>query len=1060
MTTKQLRNQLRTFVVENMNKFNIRSVNSVLNKIDKAQRKTLEALKEQFSQPATQQKLTLKGITGNIKNIKANIDKQRNFILKGDANALLNYIVSNKKPLDKSLFDNLFSMLLMGSMKNLVITDQNGNVRVMPINPNNKEFIYNILTKLYQDFATNEVGSDNFETIDLREVKSLSIENYTNKRQIQKNGAYFKYQNNTDIDLTRYNIYNCSDEQSKENCFIDVLKLYNIELKLINEVKKFIVGGTYIKKSSLKDISKIIEKSINLYTFNEITQRQDITKIGKYDNSIDVALLKSHFFMCEITKYSRFSIENYDELKNIENFHNMYKKDRYSNTQSKINSFRLVQILLTNGNFIEKDETDAIEYKEQNIDDINLSFIDDEQQLCKINEKKTKSFKTWYCDTEAYVNTGTHKLMMMGLLSKENDDVKILHIKDDKYNEDETKLTFDFLNIITNYGKNDALLYFHNLKYDYHLLEKSLNVWSKCAKDNQIYSIKAFYKKRTIEIRDSFKMLPFGLAKFCKELQLPNELHKKEAIAYEYYDYDNNDYKNTKIDDYKKFLPYELHDTFYENVKKHTTSDTTFNSMEYYKEYLKYDCFVLKAGLLKFDTLVNQITKDKISLEDCLTISSLTDKYNYFEGSYDGVYEMCRNLRDYVSRAIYGGRVCVNDKFVKKIVKGKIADYDGVSLYPSAINRLCDELGGLPTGKATRFSKNELHQWNTKIYSILTIKITKVNKKQQMPMIAIKGDITEYTNDAPNIKMVVDSITLQDYIKFHQIEYELFDGVFWNESTNKNIQSVVRELFDERVKNKKSSPSLANTLKLMLNSMYGKTILKKSDTTSIIKNNDAVDNYLFNNFNTIKEVIRINERQSEIVSYDADKSFNRSHVGVAILSMSKRIMNEVFDIANDNNINIYYTDTDSIHMDYDKTPLLEQKYFDKYNKNLNGKYLGQFHNDFSLDGAVGDIYATQSLFLGKKCYIDKIQGKDADGNDISGFHFRMKGITEAGLNYCIKTKFDNDAFKMYQHLSEGNKLNILLNPYDEETNKTKVMFEFGKGQGVKTRCDFYRELCF
>jgi hypothetical protein len=186
MTTKQLRNQLRTFVIENMNKFNIRSVNAVLNKIDRGQRKTLEALKEQFSQPATQQKLTLKGITNNIKNIKTNIDKQRNFILKGDANALLNYIVSNKKPLDKSLFDNLFTMLLMGSMKNLVITDQNGNVRVMPINPNNKEFIYNILTKLYQDFATNEVGSDNFETIDLREVKSLSIENYTNKRQIQK----------------------------------------------------------------------------------------------------------------------------------------------------------------------------------------------------------------------------------------------------------------------------------------------------------------------------------------------------------------------------------------------------------------------------------------------------------------------------------------------------------------------------------------------------------------------------------------------------------------------------------------------------------------------------------------------------------------------------------------------------------------------------------------------------------------------------------------------------------------------------------------------------------
>ncbi|MCJ7765833.1 MAG: hypothetical protein MUP09_07830, partial [Thiovulaceae bacterium] len=355
----------------------------------------------------------------------------------------------------------------------------------------------------------------------------------------------------------------------------------------------------------------------------------------------------------------------------------------------------------------------------------------------------------------------------------------------------------------------------------------------------------------------------------------------------------------------------------------------------------------------------------------------------------------------------------------------------------------------------------EFSNWVNNIYSIMTIKITKVNKKQQMPMIAIKGDITEYTNEPPNENIVIDSITLQDYINFHKIEYEILDGVYWNETTNNKMGDVIKTLFDERIKHKKlGNNAIQNTLKLMLNSSYGKTILKKSETESIIKPNKYVESYLYQNFNTIKEVKKINEKQSEVVNFCADKSYNRCHIGVAILSMSKRIMNEVFDIANDNNIKIYYTDTDSIHMEYEKTPLLEQKYFETYNKVLNGKGLGQFHNDFDLKNAVGDIYASKSIFLGKKSYIDYIQGKDKDGNDVFGHHFRLKGITLDGLNYVVKKQFNNDPFKMYEYLAKSKKINFLLNPFDEDNNKQKVLFEFNVGCGVKTKDEFYREVVF
>ena len=69
-------------------------------------------------------------------------------------------------------------------------------------------------------------------------------------------------------------------------------------------------------------------------------------------------------------------------------------------------------------------------------------------------------------------------------------------------------------------------------------------------------------------------------------------------------------------------------------------------------------------------------------------------------------------------------------------------------------------------------------------------------------------------------------------------------------------------------------------------------------------------------------------------------------LGVQVLSMSKRIMNEVMTTAEDLDIKIYYQDTDSMHIEKDKLNLLADEFKKRYNHELIGKNLGQFHNDF------------------------------------------------------------------------------------------------------------------
>ena len=99
-------------------------------------------------------------------------------------------------------------------------------------------------------------------------------------------------------------------------------------------------------------------------------------------------------------------------------------------------------------------------------------------------------------------------------------------------------------------------------------------------------------------------------------------------------------------------------------------------------------------------------------------------------------------------------------------------------------------------------------------------------------------------------------------------------------------------------------------------------------------------------------------------------------------------MNEVMCLAEDLEMPIYYQDTDSMHIARNSVDALGEFFKDKYGRELIGKDLGQFHSDFALKGAEGDIWATESIFLGKKCYMDVLNSD----NGKTGFHCRMKGI--------------------------------------------------------------------
>jgi len=1000
--------------------------------------------------------------TSTVNNLTTLLNRHRrsaivdNLLTTNQFQALINY--ANQHPLTRQQATDLFNRMVADGMYKIEFHRGEFVHAVLLNDISRSSFILQMIgqPELIEDTAGG--GSDKYYeivNIDIP-IDRITI-NKLEKENVNKSGGFFPYINTSDIDLERYQIYtqeqayDKSIQENREHCLIHCFRLSGVDSSLIESVKLQFKEGAHIAKKNLKEIATLINRIIVIHQYyndkgdhtNEIRKH----KYGATGDVLNIALFESHYFLYEDTKLTTYATKNYNKVKDLDNYEDIsewnvskYKRNKKA---KRANTLFLVSNLMKQDFFQQLDMSNFAEASKHRKlkNHIYLDNIDNEQRARKQKTKKPNKKPIFFADTECFTRGGHHELYLIGVVSKDNDDVQIYNVCDNS-----AKISYlKFMDYITNYGNTNSICYFHFLKYDFHPMKQYMNVLNTCEKDRQVYSVSVAHKGRIVEFRDSKKMIDIKLADLGKAFDLPAEYRKKEAIAYHYYDRERNN-KEISTFVYRAYLPVSEHEIFNNEMGDRTS----FNPTEYYIEYLKMDCLVLKKSMEKFNEIVlsEDVSDGSMSIYDYLTISSLSDAFMFSNGAYENVYEVCGNLREYIGQAVYGGRVHVNTKYKKQIIDGAIADYDGCSLYPSAIYRLCQELGGLPKGSAKRIT--DCSKWKEYYYAVMTVRITKVNKHQQMPFIAHKSEFAiDYKNEAPAEPIVIDKITLEDYIKFHDIEYEILDGVYWNDGGNPVIGDVIKKLYDTRLKFKKSKPALAQVLKLMLNSAYGKTITKKTHTKHSFKYNADVDRFCSKNFHTITKIDKINDFKCQITQIDADSSYNCATVGCAILSMSKRIMNEVMGTANDNNMPIYYTDTDSLHMRLEHVKPLEDEYRKLYNRELNGKQLCQFHVDFDMKGAVSEIYATKSIFLGKKSYIDKLQSTNANGDIIEGYHVRIKGITKAGIaDYC--RRYRTNEFGLFKKLMNGEEIEMILNPFDESDNKDHVMFEFDKF-GVRTR---------
>lgn len=395
---------------------------------------------------------------------------------------------------------------------------------------------------------------------------------------------------------------------------------------------------------------------------------------------------------------------------------------------------------------------------------------------------------------------------------------------------------------------------------------------------NKRITIKDSYKLISEKLKtfpDMFKLPKIEKEIFPYDFYTINNLSKYGKKDYIINSPDYNEFKKELI----KCLPAPEKESKDEQYKEFESTiinkfNSVFNMYKYSEFYCKRDVEILIKGLIHFRYDIYKVLE--LDCFESLTISSMTQKYMinnvYSKTGDEHLYYTTGILNQYIQSAVYGG-VCTTYKNGKVLVNRTLSDFDKVSLYPYAESRLY-----VTTGKCRKFSDEQLDIINKSMYDkngnynnkncellsctnkenefnkdkinmyIVTIKIKDSKKVRDNPRIIVKnipenGKLPYPNLDAGcmtvNVKkdvnltnlyfkeyfvneciVTIDNITLEDYIEYHDIEFEVIFGIYWKDCDYvtlydcfTNLITINAKLKDKKLTNEERSKLIANKMK-------------------------------------------------------------------------------------------------------------------------------------------------------------------------------------------------------------------------------------------------------
>lgn len=991
----------------------------------------------------------------------------QNTVIKKERNVVTMYkrqvtgfIKNTKKPLVIDLKTGLNANKKIQLMVDIISKKVGG--QMIKIGIGDTYYVVNDITKMrLLEYINNNfvntvetTGSDVNVMVQLQGAENIELSEFipTNKYKKPK-GAFFKYNITKDLELTRYGIFRENTGDYNDCCFLYALKMGGLKDEVANAMRQQL-KARYTPISSIKGLCAKFKININVKQLNQSNIRHNYGK--EFKERYTLGLIDEHYFLIEDTDYCSFAIKNYEEVYGRDRWNHIIKRDKNNFKIDKrrvIDSFALIKLLLENKEFflteISSENTfihGTQYYNKINKDITNLHYHEEYGVSHKyVKPPKRKGFKKvmptnifFDFETTTYNNNNEHKPYLCRFIDDKGHKMVF-------YGDSCGLIMLSYLSK----RYESICLIAHNMSYDVRFLIKYFKFVSKMIqKGSKVISCSGKFDEMKITMKDSYLMITMALRDFPKSFSIKGAV--KEVISYNMYNNSNCLERGMiPIDEALLYIRNEHKDEnqFLENITKWgIKKGDMYDCIEYSNRYCELDCHILKEGYNKFNEFMNRDLQ--LDINNFLTIASLSHAYIMNSGSYDGVFQLSGVPQKFIQKCVVGGRTMVrNNTRVAKECQTQALD--AKSLYPSAMNRMEGFLLGLPKV----IEDLDYDKIKSCDGYFIEIRIKTVGIKRQFSLISAidENGVRQFSNDMVGKTIFVDKYSCEDMIEFQDVTFDVIRGYTFNNGRNTKINETIQHLYNERLKRKAVDDESEIVFKLCMNSSYGKSIMKDiEDDVKVFTDADEYNTYLSTNYNWIKEYTHVKDSNKFIAKMfkPTNDHFNIAHVGVEILSMSKRIMNEVMCLAEDNNMDIYYQDTDSMSMRDADIEKMTRLFKEKYGRVLVGEQMGQFGYDLKLKDDDGNkcknVTGVRSLFIAKKVYIVELEGNKKNGDKHKGYYIRMKGIPNSSIMYECK-KRGLTPFELYQKLYDGEKIG-----FDLTENGDKANFKYHSDFSVST----------
>ena len=444
-------------------------------------------------------------------------------------------------------------------------------------------------------------------------------------------------------------------------------------------------------------------------------------------------------------------------------------------------------------------------------------------------------------------------------------------------------------------------------------------------------AIEIIANKYKFNIRiDKYKLYEDGKFKIYKKLDINNYSNEQIKILLIHQHYIVNEkilYNNKLIN-----IHLLIHNLFKQNKFRAINND-------------ELTCFYKKVE-------VNKNTKDYTNI-----IEQNYSKYRAFNNNvapmfFNGInnlYVISGSLLNFVNKCKYGGRVLI-DKFNNEINE-KLLSLDFNSFYPFAMSKYF-----IQTGFPKQINKNWTvdyilnHKFKDRqIYKTSDNFISEAFLKINIKAINITHKFPLLKNLSTGINYV-DLITLEDLIKFHQIEAEILDGVYYDDKRDYSICDFMNKLYDLKQKTNSSE------YKFIMNSFHGNTLRRIKNVKNVNISEDKLVSYIANNYEYFIEAKRTKDGDKYNVKLykDYTNHYNLAFFGIPIYSLARRYLFSMIYELEKNNINVLYSATDSIFIKYSDFEKFNELFPDIINNKLGGMKI--------------ENIAKSGVFYKKRCY--------------------------------------------------------------------------------------------